>query len=108
MGRVETSITQDIEDWANAQPHCKAVKQYTGGSFVSEVGHPDLVISARGRCILLEVKEPGKDLSIIQGVRQREWRETLAVCEKVTSLAEAIKIIERESSSSENSFKNTK
>lgn len=97
MGKVETTITEDIIEWANTQSYCKAHKQYTGGRYVSEKGHPDILVSARGRCILLEVKDPNDDeLTVIQGIRQKEWRESLAVCEKVTSLEEAQNIIQRE------------
>jgi len=69
----ERDIKKKIRKYLNTLPASKFVSYnpYPNG----EAGTPDYIGCFQGLGVVIEVKAPGKDLSDIQKVRRREWRD---------------------------------
>ena len=88
----ESTFKNRILKYLNGLPGCKAIKMH-GNQYV-EAGTPDIFCCYRGRPVLLELKLPGNEPTVIQLKRLEEWRAAGAVAEWVTSLEDVRRIIE--------------
>lgn len=83
---------------ANQHPIVKALKDIFGPSCVFDLstvgkGCPDLMVGVRGKTLLMEIKTDDGTLTPSQIWFHRNWDGQVAV---VRSLADALKVIERE------------
>lgn len=69
----ETSIKKKIRKYLNSLPHSKFVSYnpYPTG----EAGTPDYIGCWNSLSVVIEVKAPGNNLSDIQMLRRKEWRD---------------------------------
>ena len=63
------------------------------GSPYQTVGVPDLLVSYRGRFYAMEVKQPGKQLSLIQAKTIEAIRATGSVAGRVESVEDAVALL---------------
>ena len=63
------------------------------GSPYQTVGVPDLLVSYQGRFYAMEVKQPGKPLSLIQAKTIEDIRATGAVAGRVESVEDAVALL---------------
>ena len=71
----------------------KSIK--THGDAFSEIGTPDMIGVYRGRCLVVEVKQPLEEPTPIQAQRLREWAAAGAVVGVAHSLDEFKLILRR-------------
>jgi Holliday junction resolvase len=63
------------------------------GSPYQTVGVPDLLVGYRGRFYAMEVKQPGKKLTLVQAKVIEDIRATGAVAGRVESVEEAVALL---------------
>lgn len=90
---TEAALSKRIVDALNRIPGCHAEKVWTGGGF-SRVGTPDITGAIRGRRFELETKVPGEKARKVQEVRLWTWARAGAVTGVVTSVDDALAIVE--------------
>lgn len=84
VDRSETDITKDAIAWLKNQPNTYAYKLFSGA--FGESGHPDIDGCINGRSIKIEMKRPGKEPTVVQMARLRQWRQAHAIVGWATSV----------------------
>ncbi|HYF71379.1 MAG TPA: hypothetical protein VD864_01085 [Nocardioides sp.] len=87
----ETSRTQKVLTWLNAQPETFARKVHTGP--MGEGGHPDIDGCQRGRAFKIEMKKPGERPTLRQMARLRRWQQAGALVGWAESIEHAAQIL---------------
>lgn len=88
---LEKTVVNNIIKALNDLPNCRAEKIHGSG-----YGHQKLDIHGcyRGRCFMIEAKQPGKKPTERQRATLRKWAEAGAITGVATSKDEALKIVQ--------------
>lgn len=92
---LESRLTDRIIKRLRQMPEADVLKLH--GSPFQRAGYPDIHVCWQGRCYWLEVKRPGEGPTKLQQHRLVALRKARAVAEVVRSVAEAERLLRRNS-----------
>lgn len=87
---LEKTIKKNILAYLNSLPRCYARGKH---SSPFSKGWPDVLGSLNGRTLALEVKQPGKEATVLQEMELLKWHRSGAISAVVTSVEDVKKIL---------------
>lgn len=88
---LETSITASILEYLNNRVTGCVAEKVMGNSF--QFGRPDINGCWNGRCLRIEVKQPGQNPTKKQQLNLAKWEKAGAICLVARSLNDVKKVI---------------
>lgn len=91
MAQTETGLTRAILRYLNQTKNCHAIKLHADAT--QGKGHPDIFACVDGRAVLIEVKRPGEQPTLIQRYALGKWQHAGATVVVATSLKDVVNLV---------------